>query len=646
VDDAAAPPLAGKSPVSRKRTIEAAEIAGAPAEGPAVPALSAASDEEGEKLTPHSRPGKDIVRSFRRAAHVANERIASRQDVVAGEAPKKKKRKQQQEGDDAADAPAAEAEPGDPPQQDPWVQCDKCGKWRIIPAIVESSLPDTWYCADNVWDPKRASCDAPEQTPKQAAKEKRRRMRLNQMLAAAQAVEEEGEAIVAASARNADPPPDKAGRPSPPPDAQEPAGDTQKPAAAAPAAPDDPVSGQAQVAPPRSDKKAPKKEEDGSAVLAAADEAAILDKKRGRGRPRRAGGGSGAPVVAQQPKEAAAATTTTAAISSTAARSATAPSSASAGQNDDTDNLEWVQCERCEKWRKLPPHVAADDLPDVWYCSLNTWNPASASCDAPEDKADGLQDVGFHSGSAPGKLTYRSLIFGNTGRKANRPISERARAAESLFLAPNDDEDAPPAVMYANSSCFVSRGRSSNSGPDENARVPSVFELMSNSNLWAELRAAAAAQYQQPGGASDRSWLFYTYDTLPREAQVLARELVLGVIGDGSLSSEEILKRARETKTSPVVRFFTINVVVTCLYALVKEGLVDCVQKMGPSWTVKDWDPRYRRRLVKAMGARAGAAGRAPSGPPSSSSPSPSPSDAHKASRCIKISKPWKQRDH
>jgi hypothetical protein len=607
------------------------------ADVPAVPVLSTASDEDGDKLTPHSRSSKDpsIVRSFRRAAHKANERISSRQEVVAGEAPKKKKRKQQQDGDDTADAPAAEAEQEDSPQQDPWVQCDKCGKWRIIPAIVESTLPDTWYCADNVWDPKRASCDAPEQTPKQAAKEKKRRMRLNQMLAAAQAVEEEGEAIVAASARNVDPSSDKTKRPSPIPELSESFSDTQKPTATANSAPDEPVSSQTQFTLPRSEKKTSKKEEDGSAIGPASDDIAVLDKKRGRGRPRRAGGGAAAPVVTQQPKETAATTSS----SSTVARSAPAPSSASASHNDDTDNLEWVQCEKCEKWRKLPPHVSADDLPDVWYCSLNTWNPASASCDAPEDKADGLQDVGFHSGSTPGKLTYRSLIFGNTGRKANRPISERARAAESLFLAPNDDEDAPPTVMYANSSCFVARGRSSNNGPDENARIPSVFELMSNSNLWAELRTAAATQYQHPGGANDRSWLFHTYDTLPRDAQELAREIILRVIDDGSLSSEEILKRARELTTSAVLKFFTINVVVTCLYALVKEGLVDCVQKMGPNWTVKDWDPRYRRRAIKSMGASVDCSS---SRPPSSLSSS----GAHKASRCIKIAKPWKQRDH
>lgn len=42
----------------------------------------------------------------------------------------------------------------------PWAQCDKCLKWRRIPWYVNpEQLPDYWVCADNKWDPERASCD-------------------------------------------------------------------------------------------------------------------------------------------------------------------------------------------------------------------------------------------------------------------------------------------------------------------------------------------------------------------------------------------------------------------------------------------------------------------------------------------------------
>ena len=46
---------------------------------------------------------------------------------------------------------------------------------------------------------------------------------------------------------------------------------------------------------------------------------------------------------------------------------------------------EWVQCERCEKWRRLPLHISAKDLPENWFCSMNHWDPRSASCAFKED---------------------------------------------------------------------------------------------------------------------------------------------------------------------------------------------------------------------------------------------------------------------
>ena len=47
---------------------------------------------------------------------------------------------------------------------------------------------------------------------------------------------------------------------------------------------------------------------------------------------------------------------------------------------------EWVQCDMCEKWRRVSPQISAGDLPDVWYCSMNTWDKNLASCTVLEDK--------------------------------------------------------------------------------------------------------------------------------------------------------------------------------------------------------------------------------------------------------------------
>ena len=42
----------------------------------------------------------------------------------------------------------------------------------------------------------------------------------------------------------------------------------------------------------------------------------------------------------------------------------------------------WVQCEACDKWRKLPRNPAA--LPNLWYCNLNPIQ-AFASCEIAEE---------------------------------------------------------------------------------------------------------------------------------------------------------------------------------------------------------------------------------------------------------------------
>ncbi|CAM0907640.1 unnamed protein product [Alopecurus aequalis] len=46
-------------------------------------------------------------------------------------------------------------------EQDQWIQCDDCAKWRRLPLNV--IIASKWTCADNTWDPKSCSCSAPEE---------------------------------------------------------------------------------------------------------------------------------------------------------------------------------------------------------------------------------------------------------------------------------------------------------------------------------------------------------------------------------------------------------------------------------------------------------------------------------------------------
>jgi len=575
------------------------------------------ADAGGKALTPRDRAGKNAGIQ-RRAAKQANERIVSKQDQVVPNDTDKKKKKRKGEEKGADDV-------GSPEDDSQWVQCDGCSKWRIIPSIVVSTLPSKWFCADNIWDPRRASCDVPEQTAKQAAKEKKRRKKLQARLllaAQAEAAAAVAEGRVPEVRTESNEKPRLAVR-TPPPRSPRPSRDDVPSVKPNKRSSQDLVcEGKTPIRSEKKEKFGKKSRSESSDKLASLDdteEPQPTSKPRGRGRPRR-----------NPPKEA---------VSSGKGSNAPSTNASSGGQSqtDPNDNLEWVQCERCEKWRKLPAHISADELPDVWFCSLNTWNPSSASCDAPEDKADGLTDVGFHSGSA-NKLSYRNLIFGNTGRKANRPVSERTRATESLFLAPNDDEDAVPTVKYASSSAFVSRARNQ-LVPDENESI-SVLELMNHSNLWKELRNASYVR-NDPGGGSgldkplDPS--IYTFDNLPTDIRQSTKDLIVHALGDKTLHSDEIVTETHRGNAenlpaglSAARPYCTSNVVVTALCELVREGSVECLQKMGPEWTLKDWNPRYRRAKPRRSAAETQAG-------------TPKPAEAHKASRCMKIAKPWKR---
>ena len=62
------------------------------------------------------------------------------------------------------------------------------------------------------------------------------------------------------------------------------------------------------------------------------------------------------------------------------------PATTQAQASQKADDRVWVACNRCDKWRALPSKVDVKDLPDVWLCEFNTYDPARASCDVEEEK--------------------------------------------------------------------------------------------------------------------------------------------------------------------------------------------------------------------------------------------------------------------
>ncbi|KAG6952805.1 hypothetical protein JG688_00013118 [Phytophthora aleatoria] len=125
--------------------------------------------------------------------------------------------------------------------------------------------------------------------------------------------------------------------------------------------------------------------------------------------------------------------------------------------------LEWAQCEKCNKWRKLPQHIKSSTLPDKWYCSMNHWDPSHAKCSVPEEADQEPLPLPPHPGSQwhkgghkgqrtkRGKLSYSELLYGSTGqlRKAYTRESSTLSFEYEGVTYQRDDQ-------YKHSSMYVS----------------------------------------------------------------------------------------------------------------------------------------------------------------------------------------------
>jgi hypothetical protein len=261
---------------------------------------------------------------------------------------------------------------------------------------------------------------------------------------------------------------------------------------------------------------------------------------------------------------------------------------------------------------------------------MNTWDPLSATCDAEEDKADpghhefGIYGSGVSTASYGNKLSYRNLIFG-TGRKQNRPITERTRAAESLFLAPTDpsSESSYPKVMYANSSVFMPRLSNAQkaNAPDVEKKM-SLFELMNHSNLWAELRAASNMPQPDKLGSS---FVNSSYSSLSDDMKRTMKDMVLRAINSGTLASDEVLLETQCRQWTDVPQEWA-EIRATCTIEKIEGAIGDLVAN-GRIERVMDASqtdlsaPKYRR----------------------ASTASATLNKALRPTRCMKIAKPWKK---
>ena len=79
-----------------------------------------------------------------------------------------------------------------------------------------------------------------------------------------------------------------------------------------------------------------------------------------------------------------------------------------------------VQCEDCQKWRKVPRSFA-EVLPDSWVCSKNTWDVAFADCSVGEERFVEADDLSY------GDILQKFLPKGGKeGDSLHRRLSESA----------------------------------------------------------------------------------------------------------------------------------------------------------------------------------------------------------------------------
>uniref|UniRef100_A0A803MPJ7 CW-type domain-containing protein n=2 Tax=Chenopodium quinoa TaxID=63459 RepID=A0A803MPJ7_CHEQI len=78
-------------------------------------------------------------------------------------------------------------------------------------------------------------------------------------------------------------------------------------------------------------------------------------------------------------------------------------------------NVDWVGCDKCQKWRVFPPGCKPDNLPDKWDCSMMTWLPDMNRCSASEEETNN-----FHV-PPPGMTSADIMNSGRITSKVRKP---------------------------------------------------------------------------------------------------------------------------------------------------------------------------------------------------------------------------------
>ncbi|XP_071726650.1 cysteine-tryptophan domain-containing zinc finger protein 3 [Rutidosis leptorrhynchoides] len=83
-------------------------------------------------------------------------------------------------------------------------------------------------------------------------------------------------------------------------------------------------------------------------------------------------------------------------------------------------NEDWVCCDKCEKWRLLPPGVNPGSLPEKWLCSMLDWLPGMNKCSISQEETTKAMTTQFLGPTAPAVNGFQPSAF-QTGEMAVDP---------------------------------------------------------------------------------------------------------------------------------------------------------------------------------------------------------------------------------
>ncbi|CAI5457684.1 unnamed protein product [Closterium sp. Yama58-4] len=119
------------------------------------------------------------------------------------------------------------------------------------------------------------------------------------------------------------------------------------------------------------------------------------------------------------------------------------------------DHRDWVQCDKCEQWHILPPHVTKESLPENWFCYME---PIRGTCNDPNyvEPAPNEVTLGIsrHYSNYPGAAAAAASAAGAAGA-----ATLNAGGRTVTGTASDADSNCVPAVPRSVFPCCCSQGQ-------------------------------------------------------------------------------------------------------------------------------------------------------------------------------------------